>query len=104
MDPPSIPSPGKSYGYEEANDGSLKPQKMPDRDQSMGPAYYDVDHRDTQTTRNYRGVFFGKKDSKRHNFHGKSQGPGPGAYNPHESSENKAPIDLVIIIDQLTLF
>ena len=43
-DPPSIPSPGKSYGYEEANDGSLKPQKMPDRDQSMGPAYYNVDH------------------------------------------------------------
>ena len=43
-DPPSIPSPGKSYGYEEANDGSLKPQKMPDRDISMGPAYYNVDH------------------------------------------------------------
>ena len=44
MDPPSIPSPGKSYGYEEANDGSLKPQKMPDKDFSMGPAYYNVDH------------------------------------------------------------
>ncbi|CAB4000427.1 Hypothetical predicted protein [Paramuricea clavata] len=95
-DPPSIPSPGKSYGYEEATDGSLKPQLMPDKDFSMGPAYYNVDHRDTQTTRNYKGVYFGKKDSKRHNFRGNTQGPGPGAYNPYELPDNKAPIDLII--------
>ena len=43
-DPPSIPSPGKAYGYEEAPDGSLRPQEIPNRDSSMGPAYYNVNH------------------------------------------------------------
>ena len=43
-DPPSIPSPGKAYGYEEAPDGSLRPQEIPHRDSSMGPAYYNVNH------------------------------------------------------------
>ncbi|XP_046845366.1 sperm-tail PG-rich repeat-containing protein 2-like [Xenia sp. Carnegie-2017] len=95
-DPPSIPSPGKSYGYEEATDGSLKPQVMPERDESMGPAYYNVDHRETQTTRNYKGVFFGGKDSKRLSFKGSNQVPGPGAYDPYEPPENKMPIDLII--------
>jgi hypothetical protein len=41
-DPPSIPSPGKAYGYEEAPDGTLRKQDMPDKDSSLGPAYYDV--------------------------------------------------------------
>ena len=40
MDPPSIPSPGKSFGYEEGTDGALLPQAGPDKDSSLGPAYY----------------------------------------------------------------
>lgn len=43
-DPPSIPSPGKAYGYEEAPDGRLRPQEMPKNDSTMGPAYYNVNH------------------------------------------------------------
>ena len=43
-DPPSIPSPGKAYGYEEAPDSSLRPQELPNRDSTMGPAYYNVNH------------------------------------------------------------
>ena len=43
-DPPSIPSPGKAYGYEEAPDGSLRPQEIPHQDSSMGPAYYNINH------------------------------------------------------------
>ena len=39
---PSIPTPGQAYGYEENDDGSLRKQDAPDRDVSMGPAYYGV--------------------------------------------------------------
>lgn len=39
-DAPSIPTPGKAYGYEENEDGSLRKQNAPDRDTSIGPAFY----------------------------------------------------------------
>lgn len=39
---PSIPFPGRSFGYEEDEYGDLKPQQIPDRDTTMGPAYYDA--------------------------------------------------------------
>ena len=41
---PSIPTPGQSYGYDEAGDGNLTPQPLPAQDSSMGPAYYNVSH------------------------------------------------------------
>lgn len=94
-DPPSIPSPGKAYGYEEAPDGRLRPQEMPKNDSTMGPAYYNVNHNDTATVQRYRGVHFGNRTSKRMQFKG-SGGPGPGQYNPFKDSGTKAPIDLVI--------
>ena len=41
---PSIPVPGQAYGYEEGEDGVLKPQKLAPKDSTMGPAYYSVVH------------------------------------------------------------
>ena len=41
---PSIPTPGKSCGYDETGDGNLTPQPLPPQDSTMGPAYYDVSH------------------------------------------------------------
>lgn len=43
IDPPSIPSPGKSFGYEEGTDGALLPQGGPEKDATLGPAYYKPD-------------------------------------------------------------
>ncbi|XP_068711122.1 sperm-tail PG-rich repeat-containing protein 2-like [Montipora foliosa] len=94
-DPPSIPSPGKAYGYEEAPDGSLRPQDIPNHDITMGPAYYNVNHEDTVAIKRYRGVHFGNRTSKRMQFKG-SDGPGPGQYDPFNDPGIKAPIDLVI--------
>ena len=42
--PPSIPTPGQSYGYEENDDGTLRKQDPPEKDASLGPAYYGVKH------------------------------------------------------------
>lgn len=41
---PSIPIPGKSYGYEETDTGGLVPQAPPDRDSTIGPAFYNIYH------------------------------------------------------------
>ena len=37
---PSIPVPGMAYGYEENDDGTLRKQDPPQRDNSLGPAFY----------------------------------------------------------------
>lgn len=42
--PPSIPSPGQATGYEEGNDGILQKQKVPEKDGSLGPAYYKINY------------------------------------------------------------
>ena len=41
-EPPSIPTPGQAYGYQEGEDGSLQRQKPPHKDKTLGPAYYQV--------------------------------------------------------------
>ncbi|WAQ96592.1 STPG2-like protein, partial [Mya arenaria] len=89
-DAPSIPTPGKAFGYEECEDGTLKKQDPPDRDFSIGPAFYNVTHdtkpNETKTSKTYKGVHFGKLTSKRTDFVGKP-GPGPGEYEPYMESQ-----------------
>lgn len=75
---PSIQDPKFAYGFEESHTGELIPQAPPERDPSLGPAYYpsapDVGSQ-------YKGVHFGKYSSKRTNFSNpKLPGPGPGEY------------------------
>lgn len=38
--PPSIPDPKLAYGFEEDASGALVPQQAPQRDASIGPAFY----------------------------------------------------------------
>ncbi|XP_022087491.1 sperm-tail PG-rich repeat-containing protein 2-like [Acanthaster planci] len=78
---PSIPTPGQAYGYEEHEDGTLKKQEPPQRDATIGPAYYAPPHINTKTTSKYKGVHFGRLTSKRMDFDGQG-GPGPGEYDP----------------------
>nr|XP_002131399.1 sperm-tail PG-rich repeat-containing protein 2 isoform X1 [Ciona intestinalis] len=80
-DAPSIPSPGQAYGYEETDDGSLRKQAPPNKDASMGPAYYKPTSDLTATTAKYKGVHFGTLRADRMKFGGKG-GPGPGDYDP----------------------
>ncbi|CAI7995002.1 Sperm-tail PG-rich repeat-containing protein 2, partial [Geodia barretti] len=86
---PSIPTPGQSYGYDETGDGDLTPQPLPPQDSTMGPAYYNVSHDDTVTTKKYRGVHFGNQNSLRTQFKGR-EGPGPGDY--HQPTEDSADV------------
>lgn len=39
---PSIPTPGTAYGFEENEDGTLRKQDPPNRDKTLGPAFYSV--------------------------------------------------------------
>ncbi|CAM2711420.1 unnamed protein product [Rotaria socialis] len=82
--PPSIPDPKFAFGFEEDGRGKLVPQHPPERDASLGPAFYNssssLEH---DTTKHYQGVHFGKYSSKRTDFSGKS-GPGPGDYDLNE--------------------
>ncbi|KAK7112355.1 sperm-tail PG-rich repeat-containing protein 2-like [Littorina saxatilis] len=86
---PSIPSQGQAYGYEERDDGSLKKQNAPKKDNSIGPAFYNPAMPDAKATQLYRGVFFGKLSSKRTDFGGKG-GPGPGDYDPFKNVGTRA--------------
>lgn len=40
--PPSIQDPKSAYGFEEGNNGELVPQAPPDKDPTLGPAYYNA--------------------------------------------------------------
>uniref|UniRef100_A0A8B9S6Z3 Sperm tail PG-rich repeat containing 2 n=1 Tax=Apteryx owenii TaxID=8824 RepID=A0A8B9S6Z3_APTOW len=79
VDGPSIPSPCQAFGYEEAEDGTLIKQYSPQRDITLGPAYYrplfDVNY----STLKYKGIHFGNLTGKRCEFK-LPEGPGPGQY------------------------
>lgn len=83
---PSIPMPGQAYGYEECDDGTLKKQDPPDRDVSIGPAFYKPTVVETKTTKTYKGVHFGNLASKRLDLSKGKLGPGPGEYEPYRDS------------------
>ena len=36
--------PGQAYGFEENEDGTLRKQDPPEKDISLGPAFYNVKH------------------------------------------------------------
>jgi len=91
--PPSIPSPGQSYGYEDAGDGNLRKQPSPEKDKTLGPAFYRVRDEETAAVKKYKGIHFGKMKSKRtlkfeENFKGEDI-PAPGCYDPYVPTWNK---------------
>lgn len=86
---PSIPMPGQAYGYEECEDGTLKKQDPPDKDKSIGPAFYNPTSDPTKATKTYQGVHFSKYSSKRLDLSKGRMGPGPGDYEPYTNLQNR---------------
>ncbi|XP_078267644.1 sperm-tail PG-rich repeat-containing protein 2 [Rhinoraja longicauda] len=82
---PSIPASSQSHGYEEAINGVLCRHLPPSRDTSLGPAYYNPQYIEAYPTRQYKGVHFGNRTSKRTDFK-IPLGPGPASYDVQKES------------------
>ncbi|XP_078301248.1 sperm-tail PG-rich repeat-containing protein 2 isoform X2 [Panthera onca] len=78
VDVPSIPSCGRSYGYDINEDGSIIKHFPPASDSTLGPAYYKPQFDFANATLKYKGIHFGNSLG-RLQFPMKS-GPGPGQY------------------------
>ncbi|XP_030170345.1 sperm-tail PG-rich repeat-containing protein 2 [Lynx canadensis] len=78
VDVPSIPSCGRSYGYDINEDGSIIKHFPPASDSTLGPAYYKPQFDFSNATLKYKGIHFGNSLG-RLQFPMKS-GPGPGQY------------------------
>uniref|UniRef100_A0A8D2HWX5 Sperm tail PG-rich repeat containing 2 n=1 Tax=Urocitellus parryii TaxID=9999 RepID=A0A8D2HWX5_UROPR len=78
VDVPSIPSCGKSYGYNINEDGSIIKRFPPASDPTLGPAYYKPQFGVSNATLKYKGIHFGNSTGRLE--FPKVSGPGPGEY------------------------
>uniref|UniRef100_A0A673UCT7 Sperm tail PG-rich repeat containing 2 n=1 Tax=Suricata suricatta TaxID=37032 RepID=A0A673UCT7_SURSU len=78
VDVPSIPSCGRSYGYDINEDDSIIKHIPPASDSTLGPAYYKPRFDFSKAALKYKGIHFGKALG-RLQLPMKS-GPGPGQY------------------------
>ncbi|XP_060103009.1 sperm-tail PG-rich repeat-containing protein 2 [Heteronotia binoei] len=78
-DAPSIPYRGQTFGYEETENGTLIKHNPPEKDNTLGPAYYQADPNDPAVAVKYKGAHFGNLTGKRHQFKPR-EGPGPADY------------------------
>ncbi len=101
--PPSIQDPKNAYGFEEGPNGDLVPQAPPEKDPSIGPAYYNtvrinwillfiekiatkldslflIQITSNHLSSDYKGVHFAKYAPRQWNQIPKASGPGPGEY------------------------
>ncbi|KAJ7994335.1 hypothetical protein DPEC_G00264800 [Dallia pectoralis] len=78
-DIPSIPSPGQAFGYEEDGQGFLCRRKPGEKDDTLGPAFYNPFLAKSSTYQKYKGVHFGKMTGKRVEVK-VVESPGPGQY------------------------